>query len=765
MKRFGVQLAGSGIVILLGALGVAQAQRDSRTAESTQWDDQSVPALTPPPAPIAAWEAQADEAEQGEMASGGPATLGFGSFGSPVSNPDAVRTVAHAESTDDSAMSPASIGLPLASSPTEPAAASAALSLPGWSMPDSSQQNTPAAEVSPPTMSNSDSAIGSGFLIPENSGVGNPQPLSKPVPAQENYAAMPTLQFDAAPSNGLREAALAGQPTQEIDAPTAYESSAAIIPLAVPMQTVVPIAADMQSAPTTQLHPIEEADPRYQAVPMNREPEARIASLPQARLRGIAPMPTAINSRIEDAVLAEPGDRRLEGTQSPSIVIQKRAPEEVQVGKPATFVINVQNAGGVEALDVRIHDRVPDGMRLIDASPAPIMRGELLTWELGALEPGGERTVSIQLLPEQEGELGSVARVTFEAAASVRTISTRPALKITQRAPKQVLIGQQLEIELEVSNPGSGAATGVILQEDVPEGLEHPKGRQLDNVIGTLAPGEVRRQVLRLRAVAPGPVENRIRLTGDDGLVAEDAVMVDVIAPQLAIELEGPSRRFLERQAVFNVNLANIGTADATNVEVVAYLDRGFSFVATEYQGQYDPGRHAVYWSLAELPADGRGSVPLKLLPIEQGERAIRLEAKGDLNILAQHEKVVSVDTLAELTFSITDDADPIEVGSEVTYEIRISNRGSRDDSGVKLQMMLPPGLELVASEAEATTNDKGLISFAPTMSLPAGQDTVHRIRVRGAGPGTHIVKAIVTSAQATIPVTKEESTMVYADQ
>jgi hypothetical protein len=99
-------------------------------------------------------------------------------------------------------------------------------------------------------------------------------------------------------------------------------------------------------------------------------------------------------------------------------------------------------------------------MRLVDASPTPMMQGDLLTWELGALEPGGERTVTIQLIPEQEGELGSVARVTFEAAASVRTISTRPELKITQRAPQQVLIGQQLEIELEVSNPGSGAATG-----------------------------------------------------------------------------------------------------------------------------------------------------------------------------------------------------------------------------------------------------------------------------------------------------------------
>ena len=487
---------------------------------------------------------------------------------------------------------------------------------------------------------------------------------------------------------------------------------------------------------------------------------------PAARVASAMPVPLAgIDEAAMETVLNEPGDRRLEGMQSPSIIIQKRAPDEVKVGKPAAFAIQVQNVGGVEALGVQVYDRIPAGMRLVDASPQPQQHGDVLIWQLGALEPGGERTVSMQLVPEQEGELGSVARVTFEAAASVRTISTRPALKITQQAPQQVLIGQQLEIELEVSNPGTGAATGVIMQEDVPEGLEHPKGRQLDNLIGTLAPGEVRRQVLRLRAVAPGVIENHIRLVGDDGLAAEHRVSVEVIAPQLAIELEGPARRFLERQATYQINLANTGSAEATNVEIVAYLDRGFSFVGTEYQGQYDASRHAVYWSLAELPPEGRGTVPLTLLPIEQGERAIRLEARGDLNLVSRHEKKVNVDALAELSFAITDDVDPIEAGGTVTYEVRITNRGSGDDGDVKFQMQLPPGLELVSSDNDASTDGRGLVVFAPQPVMAARSETVHRIRVRGTTPGTHVVKAMISSRETPVQVTKEESTTVYSDQ
>ncbi len=501
---------------------------------------------------------------------------------------------------------------------------------------------------------------------------------------------------------------------------------------------------------------------------------ARIASLPDGnmiRSPGYQPntfqQPSSAAELNVDpsATMASPGDRRFEGVQSPSIVIHKRAPAEVKVGKPAQFIIHVQNVGPVEALDVRVTDRVPAGMQLVDASPSPVQQGDVLVWQLGSMKAGDERTVTLRLVPMEEGELGSVARVTFEAAASVRTMSTRPELKIVQRANEKVLIGQQLEIDLEFSNPGTGAATGVIIQEDVPEGLEHPKGRQLDNAIGSLKPGETRRQVLRLRAVAPGIVQNTIRLTGDDGLEATHTVAIEVVAPQLQVALQGPSRGFLERQVTYQLDIANSGTADATNVEIAAYLDRGFTFVSTDFEGQYDPSRHAVFWSLANLPPTEQGKVPLTILPVSDGERAIRLEARADLGVVAKNERTVNIDSRAELTFQITDSSDPIEIGGETMYEIRLSNSGSRNDSNVRVQLQLPQGIELVSSDADAETNGRGLVAFAPRAELAAGGDVVYRVKAKGVAPGTHLIKTVVLSDQSTVPVTKEESTMVYADR
>ena len=43
-------------------------------------------------------------------------------------------------------------------------------------------------------------------------------------------------------------------------------------------------------------------------------------------------------------------------------------------------------------------------------------------WNVGTLQPGDEVTVSLQIMPLAEGEIGSVAQVVFQAHAAARTL-------------------------------------------------------------------------------------------------------------------------------------------------------------------------------------------------------------------------------------------------------------------------------------------------------------------------------------------------------
>jgi uncharacterized membrane protein len=260
-------------------------------------------------------------------------------------------------------------------------------------------------------------------------------------------------------------------------------------------------------------------------------------------------------------------------------------------------------------------------------------------------------------------------------------------------------------------------------------------------------------------------IQNTIRLTGEDGLTAENTVTVQVIAPDLRVAIKGPAKRYLERSTTYQIDVANAGTADATNVEVGVQLARGLKFVSTDFEGQYDPTRHSVFWSLAQLPAGQSGTVPLTLLPVEEGEQVILIDARADLGVTAKGEQKTVVEGFAALSFEISNAGGPIELGAETNYQVRVTNSGSKADSNIRVQLQLPQGLELISADSEAGTDGRGLIAFQPRPNLAPGEELKFSVRLRGTAAGTHLVKAVIVSDQSKVPVTKEASTLVYSDQ
>lgn len=479
------------------------------------------------------------------------------------------------------------------------------------------------------------------------------------------------------------------------------------------------------------------------------------------------------NRRLESRGLAAPqgsgtpGPKTLEGTQSPSLALEKRAPAEIQVGKPAIFQIKVKNIGRTDAEEVTVVDRVPRGTEFVDATPQANRGGDgSLTWQLGTLKPGDEATISLQLLPTTEGEIGSVARVLFQAQASVSTVCTKPLLTIRHSSPPQVLIGESITFDIEISNPGSGAASGVILEEDIPTGLTHPAGSELEFEIGTLRPGESRKLQLTLKADKAGKIKNTLLVRGDGNLIAQDSLDLEVIAPQLEVAMTGPTRRYLDREATYKVSVANPGTAPANDIELVAFLPKGMKYVEATNNGQYDPQNHAVYWSLDELPPTVAGDVELKTLPIEPGQQKLRVEGRAKLGLTAAREQPVLVESLADLYFEVADSADPIEVGSETTYQVRVINRGTKTATNVQIAALVPQGLQAIGGDGPTRSAVNGQeVIFAPLARLAPNGEAVFKIQTRGLRAGDQRIQVQLASDESKEPVIKEESTKVYSDR
>ncbi len=462
-----------------------------------------------------------------------------------------------------------------------------------------------------------------------------------------------------------------------------------------------------------------------------------------------------------------PGQKHLEGTQTPTLQLEKVAPQEVQVGRPATFTIHVRNVGSVAAHQVEIHEEIPQGTQLLSATPKASRgpRGELV-WQLGTLKAGEEAKVEAELLPTVEGELGSVATVRFASEASVRTISTRPELTLDVVAPREVLIGETMSLKIKISNTGTGVASSVVLTELLPANLQHEAGGELEYEVGDIRPNETRELDLSVKAIKAGTAMNVLAARGDGQLQAKKETPVAVVAPALEVALEGPRRRFLDRQATYTVSIANPGTAAAKEVELVTYLPRGLDFVEANNAGRYDAKTHSVHWLLEELPPRERGTVTVTALPVEAGEQSLKIASSAQRGLAVEKQEAITVEGVAAILFQVADVADPIEVGGETVYEIRVVNQGSKAASNVQVVALMPNEMKAIAAEGPTRHEIVGQqVRFQELPRLAPKADTTYRIRAQGLAAGDVRVRVQVITDENRTPITKEEATRVFADQ
>jgi uncharacterized repeat protein (TIGR01451 family) len=271
---------------------------------------------------------------------------------------------------------------------------------------------------------------------------------------------------------------------------------------------------------------------------------------------------------------------------------------------------------------------------------------------------------------------------------------------------------------------------------------------------------------LPLVANRPGVTTNLLTALGDGSLRAENKLDLEVLAPKLDVVMEGPKRRYLERQATYQLSVSNPGTAPARQVELVASLPAGLKFVRANNAGYYDESTRTVRWRLEELPANETGTVEMVTLPVEAGQHAIKLRGMAQQGLAAEKEQPVLVEGLAAILFQVSETADPIEVGGETTYEVHVVNQGSKAAGNVRLSIALPPELKPVAAEGPTRHMLEGeRVVFDGLAQLAPKADTTYRLRVKALKPGDLRTRIQLLTDDMQTPVTKEESTRVYADE
>jgi uncharacterized repeat protein (TIGR01451 family) len=156
----------------------------------------------------------------------------------------------------------------------------------------------------------------------------------------------------------------------------------------------------------------------------------------------------------------------------------------------------------------------------------------------------------------------------------------------------------------------------------------------------------------------------------------------------------------------------------------------------------------------------------VQLLPIEVGEQQVSAIVKADSGVSEQAAASTRVEGVASIALDVIDADDPVEVNGETTYEIRVTNRGSRPASQVQVAAKLPSQMESL--DVAGPTNGRveaAQVIFDPLDQLDAGETEVYRIKVRCLHAGHASFRAYFRTAETAKAVVEEELTRIYQDE
>jgi uncharacterized repeat protein (TIGR01451 family) len=455
----------------------------------------------------------------------------------------------------------------------------------------------------------------------------------------------------------------------------------------------------------------------------------------------------------------------LSNRQEPSVSLEWVGPSTAKVSQPNGYSLVVRNTCNIPVQQVMVRVRVPNGLSCGETEPKAITEGNVLMWELGALQAKQEKVLQMKLLAEQKGDVSPQAWVTFTGSALLHIKVREPKLTLKVQGPEKVLLGETAAFNLAVTNPGDGSADQVKIHAVLSEGLECPRGSKIDFDIGNLAAGETRNVTVMCMTKLGGAQKCEVAAEAEGGLRAKETTPVSVTMPRLELQVVGPGLRYLGRKALYTIKVSNPGDAAATNVTISDLVPDGFKVLAASDGGRHDFSAHTVSWFLGEIKPSESHEVKLEVQAVNPGEFKHKASAVGAHNLCAESELTTRIEGLSALMLEMVDTDDPIEVNGETAYEVRISNTGSKVETDIKLIANIPDKMEFKNATGPSRYREEGkTIVFEPLDKLAPKADAVYRLNVKALEQGTVRFKIQMTSTNLTEPVIKMEATRIYSD-
>lgn len=432
-------------------------------------------------------------------------------------------------------------------------------------------------------------------------------------------------------------------------------------------------------------------------------------------------------------------------------------PSEAVLGSEFTYTINVKAAAC--AANVVVTDLIPAGTSLVRAEPPARPEEGRLRWNLGDLDKDQATAIKVTLKAEKDGMLASCASVSADPRVCAQIFIGKAALAITKTGPETAVVGAPITYVVTISNNGTMVAKDVVIVDEAQEGMISVTDRNQATVqVGDLAPGQSKTYSMAAKGLKKGKYCNYATAKSSNAGEAKAEACTTFLEPGIKLVKDGPKEQFLSRAANYRIVVSNTGETPLTGVTVTDTAPEGTAIASAP--GANITGNKAV-WAVGNMRPGEEKSLDISLTATAPGNHCNKAMVATTEGLTQSAEACTVWTGVGALLLETLDNPDPIQVGENTTYRVRVTNQGTADDTNIKVVVTFTAEIDPVSASNGGVVNGK-TVTFPPFARLGPKQAFEYNIVAKGVKVGDARPKFTRTSDGIPAPTTAEESTRVY---
>lgn len=440
------------------------------------------------------------------------------------------------------------------------------------------------------------------------------------------------------------------------------------------------------------------------------------------------------------------------------VTVIARNPNQCMLGDQYPLEFDIRACEDV--CDVVISTVLPEGVTFMRSCPEARVEGRKVIWDIGHMSKGQCIAAKVWLKCEREGELCACFCVDAKPVAFCSLLCAKPVLCCEKCGPKEACPGEAVNYVVTVTNVGSCTAEGVVLTDNVPEGLQHASGqRTLCYNLGCLEPCQSKRVNICFTACKRGKVCNVANVSACNANPTSCEACTLITMCDVECCKTGPKEIMIGQNATYQIVVTNTGDKALTDVVVCDTAPSCTAIVAAE--GACIRGNNAV-WRLRQLCPGERATFNITLTTCTPGFFVNRAAVNTCQGCRGCCEFGTAWKGRPALTACLYGSDNSVCVGDTVRYTLCVENQGQEMDSNVRVVVRFPNGMQPISATGATCGKIQGqTVVYEACGNLPPRQTAQYVIEARAKSPGDARIRAEVSSDAIQSPLTQEISTIV----